>query len=561
LVINTFHETLKEFYYPPIPEPEIVWNRFDKDLIKIKHGKWGFLINISATPKIPESALRRFYRALFRKMIAYYVVCPFDIDMATKILVNAVQASDEKIGKLATNLLIELVNIAYLSRIYRDDMIWFHKAIFRDLSGRKINDAEAIILILMEKILETQLIYKRGKSLINSKFFEISDALYRILYYGGILSKDTWPEKARKIAEIIRDIVLENPKRNFKKILDLASSAFLRDMSDISILLSSVRLSQETEAIDLDDIKSRIIRSAVKSDIDIVKVTPAIEAMGVFQKPKDIVRYWYRERARDKIRIELFHEKRKEHSIGIFPDTWQITDPIESLDVVLSLSSFPKMLPNITTKKWSESKTEIGIKSVSPPDLLMIIDSSGSMGYYTGWIKPKIDRKSLEHKVMKKLGLNYLIGSKFDIAVTAAFAAIEYALNRNAKVAVINFSGKGIVCDWTCDRKKAEDYVMIFQGDGTELPIKKISKLLLGSKKVLVILITDSEIYNERDAIDCLRKIRDDGHMLYIFHIEKERDSAFIRETEKIGNIIHVRNIESLIDIVIGQVKKHYLIT
>lgn len=493
-------------------------------------------------------------------MIAYYVVCPFDIETATKILVNAVQASNEKIGKLAANLLVELVNIAYLSRTHKEDLIWFYKIIFsKKISGRKINSEEAILLMLIERILETRLIHRRDKSQVNMRVLEISNELYRILSNGGIMAKDTWPEKAGKIAEVIKDIIIENPKKNLKKISDLASSVFLRDINDASVLLSSVRLSQEKELIDLDNIKSRIIRSAIKSDTDIIKVTPAIEVMKIFRKPRDIVRYWYRERARNKIKIELPRKELKEYSINTFPTIWQITDPAESLDVVLSLSSFPKMLPNITTKKWSESKIKNNTKPITSLDLLIIIDSSGSMGYYMGWTKPKMNKKSPEYKIMKRLRLNYPIGSKFDIAVTAAFAAIEYALNRSAKVAVINFSGKGIVCDWTHDRNKAEDYVAIFQGDGTELPTKQISKLLSRKKNALVLLITDSEIYNEKEAINCLRDIRDRGHVLYIFHIEQQKNNTFIREIDKIGNVLHVKDAESLINAMMDQVRRHHL--
>ncbi len=560
MVNKTFQETLSEFYYPPIPEPEIRWDYFDKRLIKVDHEKWGFMINLAATPNISQDELERFYKVISRRIIAYYVVCPYDIETSTRMLVSAVTSSNIKVGKIATNLLIELINTDYLSRIYRDDMIWFYKLIFGNLSFsmKKKIGLEIIVPLLIEKILDHPIINDNVRNSIDNKWFETSNEIYRVISRGGILSRENWPNKAAKIAEILWDTLSTSSRNKTKNLLNIASNAFLRDLSDEGILLSNMNLPYEREASDLDAIKLRIIRSAIKNPIDIVKVTPAIETFGIFKEPREIVRYWYRERARNKMRIQLSNKQRKEELANSFPSTWQVTDSAEKLDVVLSLSSFPKMIPNITTKKWVKLGIIVHKKSIKPLDLLIIIDSSGSMGYYTGWVKPKIEKKSKEYKIMKKLGINYSIGSKFDIAVTAAFAAIEYALRNGSKVAVINFSGRGIVCNWTRDRKKAENYVMIFQGNGTELPVKKIMNVLSRINRALVILITDSEIYNEKEAIQCLKTIRKKGHTLYVFHIEERKEGPFIQEVSKIGEIIHVKNINELADIVIGRVKKHY---
>lgn len=558
IVIETFHDTLGEFFYPPIPEPKIVWRRFKDELISFNHETWDILINVSRTPKLFKSDLQRFYRVVSRKTISYYVSCPYDIETAAKIFVSAISETNKKIGSLASNLLIEIVNTAYLKRINKSDLIWFYKILVRDAIKRGLSKSMILILLIMEKILDATLISEE-KKLITDKLLDASDEAYRNIIYGGILTKELWPIKAGRLAKIIHKIISSNTKHEYNKTHSLASEIFLRNLDEFSMFLSLTKASNNLEGIDLETIKSRIVRSVIKDETELVKATPAIESLGIFKKPREIVRFWYRERAKGRIRIELSSRREKEYSIAHFPNTWRITDSIEKLDVILSLSSFPKMLPNLTTKKWEVSTRVVKENVTSPPDLLIIIDSSGSMGYYTGWIKPKIDKRSAEYRIMKKLGLKYLIGSKFDIAVTAAFAALEYALSRNVMVAAINFSGKGIACEWTRDRKKVEDCIMIFQGNGTEFPVKKFKEVIsANNNNILIILITDSEIFNEKETISCLREAFNEGHIIYLFHIEKTEKSHFLSETANIGEIIHIKDIDSLVDIVVGRVRKHY---
>ncbi len=559
IAFETFQIALEEFYSPPVPSPKIVYKRFGKHLIDVQHDSWDVILNISKCPQLPPNDLKKFFLLVWRKVISYYVVCPYDIESATEILVSAVSKTNEVIGLYASNLLIEMIVLGYLSRFYRDDLIWFYKSLFVKI--KTINGSEILIPLIMERLLDTDIVSEKIKEEINSTWYELSERILRIILSGGILSRELWPEKSGKIAKLIEETFLEKRRGELKKLFNYSNRVFLRDSRKPDILLSTISVLHREDISDMDTIRSSIVRSSIKNERDIVRATPAIESLGVFKKPKEIVRYWYRERARKKIRIRIENPK-KIDNIGTItsPEIWQITDPIESLDIVLSISTFPKMIPNLTTKKWRESISVTGKKKIHFPDILIIIDSSGSMGYYTGWIQPALDKKSFERRIMKKLGLKYLIGSKFDIAVVAAFAIIEYAIAQNSNLAVINFSGKSIVCKWTNKRENIEDHVMIYQGNGTELPVKKIREIVgLNKNKLLVILITDSEIYNEKEAISCLRELHEKGHEIYIFHIEKKGGESFLKQVSEIGKVIHVYDINSLVDVIIGQVRQHYV--
>jgi len=559
---KAFEEALKDFYYPPIPEPKIIYSRRIKEILKIDENTWDIQLNIAATPKLPKDELERFYRVIWRKTIAYYVVCPYDPETALKIFSAAVRASDENIGRMATNLLIEFIIAGYLSKLFRDDLVWFYRLLSEKFKSylRKNETLAIISIIVLENLLGISLVPQKLIKNLSKEIINAADDIYKVVIRGGFLSRNMWFEKAHEIAIILTRILKSKRRRTIKKAGKTMHEIFQRDILDTALLLSTMKSTEVSES--LEKMHERVISTMIADSSDIVRVSPAIMTLRIFKKPKEIVRYWYRKRARGKIEIHLLYkEKRKKSSIQT-PTTWHIGYPPEELDIVLSLSSFPKMLPNVTTKKWDRSEIEIKEGISNPPNLLIILDSSGSMGYFPGWKKPRIDKRTEEYRILRKLGLKYPIGSKFDIALTAAFAVVEYALMRNVRIAVINFSGKGIVCDWTNERRKIEDCLMIYQGDGTELPTKKIRNILSSvEERILVILITDAEIFNVEETIECLREIIQRGHYLYVFHIEEPGKYPILENAERLGgSIIRVRNIEELTDIIIGKIRKYYTV-
>ena len=558
---RAFEEALRDFYYPPIPKPEIIFSPRDKETIRIDEENWRIQLNIARHPDLPQELLERFYRILWRKGISYYVVCPYDLETSSKILSAAISVSDEYLGRIAANLLVEFIVTGYLSKVFREDLMWFYQVILSKFKFRtnKEEVLSIISILVIENLIGELLVPLSFREKLSRDIIDSALRIYKILIKDGLLARETWFSKAQKIATILASLLSKKRHKRIKRANDALREFFMRDILDTSLFVSMLKIG---EISNLEELKEKIIGSVMTFTSDIIRVTPAIMALKIFNKPREIVRYWYRNRARGKIKIHLMHIKEKKTFYMETPATWNINDPTEELDVVLSLSSFPKMIPGITTKKWDKTEIEIEERISHPPDLLIIIDSSGSMGYLPGWIKPAIDRKSEEYKILKKLGIRYPLGSKFDIALTSAFAAVEYALMRNSQVAVVNFSGKGIICDWTLDRRKIEDCLMIYQGNGTELPVRKIKSILEKTEsKVLVILITDAEIFNEKETIQCLREILEHGHHLYVFHIEEKGYYPVLNQVQESGGVvIRIKKLEELTDVVIGELKKYYLI-
>ena len=68
---------------------------------------------------------------------------------------------------------------------------------------------------------------------------------------------------------------------------------------------------------------------------------------------------------------------------------------------------------------------------------------------------------------------------------------------KKGKVALVNFSSRPIVCDWTKDYNKIKDTLLINQGSSTNFPTSTIERLTENKKAgSVVVIITDGEIQN-----------------------------------------------------------------
>ena len=206
------------------------------------------------------------------------------------------------------------------------------------------------------------------------------------------------------------------------------------------------------------------------------------------------MRYWYRSISRKLIKFKIETPKRL-GSIPSYITTWRISDPIEELDVRSSLEIMPILIPGVTTKKWVRKGIYGVEEGKSIPDLLIVIDSSGSMD----WEGESVNIRSK---------------SPYHLALIGAFAALYIASKKNAYVAVINFSSGYRTCPWTREIVQAENTLLAYQGGGTTFPVAEFIRIINMHEQqrrnvpILVLIITDSEIYNwdrtERKIIEIL---------------------------------------------------------
>ena len=157
--------------------------------------------------------------------------------------------------------------------------------------------------------------------------------------------------------------------------------------------------------------------------------------------------------------------------------SWEAEDPYLDIDV---FNSYGKFFPGIT-KSWNYTSAEQGKqKSKSTPELLLMIDSSGSM------TDPAEENSN---------------------AVLGAICAARQYLKKNSKVAVVNFSDETRAYGFNDDYKRVAERIIQYQCGGTTLADDAIGQLVSKTKKeVDIMLITDGGIWNLKSVMHKLNE-------------------------------------------------------
>lgn len=222
------------------------------------------------------------------------------------------------------------------------------------------------------------------------------------------------------------------------------------------------------------------------------------------------------------------------------PKKWNPSDPPRMLDLQYTIQTSGKAIPGVTTVKWKYKET-IGFKEgEQPPNLYIILDSSGSM------INPN---------------------TQISPAVLGAMVAAHSARNVNAKVAVKNFSGQDsgrrdtTTLYETDDIDDIDDTILIFKNGGTVLPQEDLLKWVEKPEEPKqFLLITDTGFFNFDDAYPHLRDVMqlNEKNRGAIFCIGPG-NSGYIKKLENIGyEVFHVNSPDDLFDLVIGKAKEVY---
>lgn len=209
---------------------------------------------------------------------------------------------------------------------------------------------------------------------------------------------------------------------------------------------------------------------------------------------KDREKLWFIAQSSDIIPIE--EETNTGNPINYsYPNTWRIGDPIESLDLVLSYITSPILIPGITTKKWERITKESHGSEKKQRDLLLVVDTSGSM-------------KSVTREA-----------DNMHQAVLASFGILNYFESKKCKVALIEFSDSVRVdITWTVQYDEIREKLLTNGSGGTQFPIHRIQSTLEKSKNELVtVVITDGELGNLQESVTYFKDYLNEGNKLYIF--------------------------------------------
>ena len=242
-----------------------------------------------------------------------------------------------------------------------------------------------------------------------------------------------------------------------------------------------------------DKIKEALIQLAQEASLQqFSQILSAAGLSSITEKEKQQI--WFEAQNTDIIPI-IEQSLKGSNDNYSYPTSWKLGDPLEDMDMMLSFSTSPVIIPGVTTKKWVQNPVYSAGSEKKDTDLLLIIDTSGSMGAIT-------DPKTNLHQ-----------------AVLAAYGIIKYFESKKNQIALIGFSDRITVnIDWTKDYDYIREKLLLNGSGATSFPINRIQAIIDSSKNPLVtVIITDGELQNASQAIDYFKEYLNNGNKLFIF--------------------------------------------
>ncbi|TXT56392.1 MAG: hypothetical protein BAJALOKI2v1_560009 [Promethearchaeota archaeon] len=545
---SAWDRTLQEFYFPPLSEPNYVFDYTHKESFYIDpHHQWQITMNLADPPvmKDDEDYIDYFF-AISLHEVSHYQTIPYDGIINAKLLRSAMEHVNRNFAPIVVNLFSDLIIDKMLYEKYPDLMKWEIRKTYHHIKSKGDLSEFSKFIFRCYELLWKENLFEDDTLLAHQ------DLVERII---KIILKDfkdesKWERKVRRIAyhlkrfinnsfSLIGPTVIPNKGKSKRKAPGKGGN-YVEIPDDLLELMDNPLESKNNDKVN-EKSKDELVKKAEEFAKGVPYSeygSPARQAGILIDAPA--LATWYRGIAKDLIEIKIFEEK-PSGDIPAFPEVWRLGDPIEELDIVQTLLNSPIIIPNITTRKWKFEQGPGILEEKEIPDLLLVVDSSGSMGW------------------------NYTAQSKnargtYHTALVAAFASIHHASKKGAKFSVINFSAKTNLCDWTFNYEEAERILLGYQGAGTVLPLNHIkNQCEKADNKTLVFIITDFGIYNWGKSKKLLLNLIDNGHKIVGFFIGSSKiPKDKFKDLLNKATFYPIKNEKALINLVIEEVKKYY---
>jgi len=167
-------------------------------------------------------------------------------------------------------------------------------------------------------------------------------------------------------------------------------------------------------------------------------------------------------------------------------------------------------------------RTPVTLERGGFPDLLFIIDSSGSMNW-----DPKAG------------------SGPYDSLLRAVYSVLHFLERHNKaqymRFAVVNFSGTTVKTPWLlfAELRKVKELLFRHEGGGTTLDCAMVRRIVEASPdRFLCLLVTDAQISNATDVFSTIKAMTDKGHGFVLIQIG--RPSPLTQQVQKAGLAAHV---------------------
>lgn len=582
--MQVWEKARSDLYYPPIADPLIVFIETDPEPFGISSENWTTKLNLSFIPPhdiLPDDrVLVWFEYSIVKHEINHYLHFPYDRTRSLKCI-NAIYAvlKDLKGAEVYTKtvlypFLADIIVDTNLLRLYGDVITWATRVWFQ--YNMRMNSSNYSVLGLarvraFEKHWSADLGAPKG---VSPEAEDYSDQLAMAL--GSYVD---YPDLARQFAEILRPLLLKEmpivpstggsseaedqdspssgaPKRyvipiDGRRGIQVPAD-FLHQIKESPAKVKSrsyVGMGDSENAIATEDRDLlAMIPTMVDNDADFGRVLRILD----FEIPKgDERRLWLRARAYGAIR----YEPKTFRPIGEmkhYPMDWSPDYPIERLDLIKSYQNFPvcPVVPPFA-KMWKRTAGSYGNFDFGVRDVVILIDSSGSM-----WYTPKAKKEASR--------------GPYYFAQVGALAILLAARDKGARSVIINFSSKLIAtpqwltADNPNDLRRAEDVIMYHQKGSTLVPgpylVERVEE---NPNRCYIPIFSDSDIWNIEENIPYMRRLKERGHVFALFLMGRPKDyrkqSKRLQQLLEVCDTFHViENYANLLGLVIDDVRNFY---
>jgi hypothetical protein len=425
---------------------------------------------------------------LFHHLIVHYIFCPRSLEASARLgLAASKVVKDPSRARAMVNVFCDIVSDSFrLERSPRDERMVFLG--WRRLAEQDLSPLDKTVLGFLGRFWKSPLY----------EFDSTEVELLLQVFSPGIRDKSLWERQCQQMARILEPLARGHLGRGPVRSVEL-----LKGNADAAPL------------------------GALASRLEPAQYERILAILGL----KGDLKRWYRDQSYS---IEIRSAGRRRQST--YPSgfaKWRHTDPLSELDVSYSLSMSPWLVPGLTTYK---RETERGFLSPLPgniPDLLVVLDSSRSMGGH-----------SMQTKTHK--------------ATLAAFKACQFALQQGAEIAAINFSDKYLLAPWTRDLGAVEDVLVEHLCGRTSLPGRAILEMAKAKKGCLILCISDTHIQNLYTEWDYLEEVSSIASFV-LFCIHQEGTDRRVEEALKLlGKVYYVNSLQDLLFLVVETTEGAY---
>lgn len=547
---KAWNKAIKVFYFPPLNEPRYIFNYTHLEGFYIDpENKWQITMNLAQTPLFTEDKeYLDYYYAICLHEISHYQLIPYDGLINAKLLKAAMKYVNQHFAPIVVNVFSDLLIDTKLNKKFSNLISWELRKTYQHIinkNGNKLSNFSNFLFLAYENLMNVEILKDDSPSEVKNVAKRVSNVVLK-----NFEDETKWEEKVAKVAYHLKSLIndtfslvgsgyQQKSGKVKRKSPDKGKSEieFPEDILEIMDNPLENKNSDKLRRDNEDDLKQKaeeFAKSTPYSEFG----APAGQA-GILIDGNPLAT-WYRGLAQNLIEIKIY-EERPIGNLPVYPEVWRIGEPIEELDLVQTILTSPIIIPNITTKKWSKKESSGQLKEKQIPDLLIVIDSSGSMNWnYTSMIKSG--------------------KGPYHTALIAAFASLQYAASKGAKFSIINFSNRADICQWTSNYQEAEKTLLRYQGGGTVLPIKEIAQQCeKADRKVLIFIITDFGIYNWSKAKKVMIKLAQKDHKIVGFFIGSSKiPKQKFKEIINKVSFFPIETVNDLIGLVIEELKKNY---